>query len=65
MMKLVNFEIVKSYNSKFLKLLNCVIPVMSNFTNVLVFEKAVILDHLIFLSMETLKLPQAQLHFFK
>ena len=30
-----------------------------------VFEKAVLLDHPIFLSVEALKLPQGQLHFFK
>ena len=30
-----------------------------------VFEKAVILDHSIFLSVEALKLRQGQLHFFK
>ena len=34
-------------------------------TKVSVFEKAVILDHPNFLSMEALKLRQGQLHFFK
>ena len=34
-------------------------------TKVSVFEKAVILDHPIFLSVEALKLRQGQLHFFK
>ena len=34
-------------------------------TKVSVFEKAVILDYLIFLSVEALKLRQGQLHFFK
>ena len=34
-------------------------------TKVSVFEKAVILDHPIFLSVEVLKLRQGQLHFFK
>ena len=34
-------------------------------TKVLVFEKAVILDHPIFLSVEALKLRQGQLHFLK
>ena len=34
-------------------------------TKVSVFEKAVILDHPIFLSVETLKLRQVQLRFFK
>ena len=34
-------------------------------TKVSVFEKAVILDHAIFLSVEALKLRQGQLHFFK
>ena len=34
-------------------------------TKIAVFEKAVILDHLIFLSVEALKLRQGQLHFFK
>ena len=34
-------------------------------TNLSVFEKAVILDNPIFLSVEVLKLRQGQLHFFK
>ena len=34
-------------------------------TKVSVFQKAVILDHPIFLSVEALKLRQGQLHFFK
>ena len=34
-------------------------------TKVSVFEEAVILDHPIFLSVETLKLRQSQLHFLK
>ena len=34
-------------------------------TKVSVFEKAVILDHPIVLSVEALKLRQGQLHFFK
>ena len=34
-------------------------------TKVSVFEKAVVLDHTTFLSVETLKLRQSQLHFFK
>ena len=34
-------------------------------TKVSVFEKAVILEHPIFLSMEALKLRQGQIHFFK
>ena len=34
-------------------------------TKVSVFEKVVILDHPIFLSVETLNLRQGQLHFFK
>ena len=34
-------------------------------TKVSVFEKAVILDHPIFLSVEALKLLQSKLHFFK
>ena len=34
-------------------------------TKVSVFEKAVILDHPTFLSVEALKLRQGQLHFFK
>ena len=34
-------------------------------TKVSVFEKAVILDHPIFLSVATLRLRQGQLHFFK
>ena len=34
-------------------------------TKVSVFEKAIILDHPIFLSVEALKLRQSQLHFFK
>ena len=34
-------------------------------TEVSVFEKAVILDHPIFLSVEALKLRQGQLHFLK
>ena len=34
-------------------------------TKVSVFEKAVILDHPIFLTAEALKLRQGQLHFFK
>ena len=34
-------------------------------TKVSVFEKAVILDHPIFISLEALKLRQGQLHFFK
>ena len=35
------------------------------YAKVSVFEKAVILDHPIFLSVEALKLSQGQLHFFK
>ena len=34
-------------------------------TKVSVFEKVVILDHRIYLSLEALKLRQGQLHFFK
>ena len=34
-------------------------------TKVSVFQKAVILDHPIFLSVETLKLRQSQVHFLK
>ena len=34
-------------------------------TKVSLFEKAVVLDHPIFLSVETLKLRQGQIHFLK